>query len=248
MDNLSDPISQDSLRLTNVPAEQSSTRKRNANLLLPVLVTFLITALVFGLGGYYFGTISGQSLATKTSGPVTSLSSTDPSPTPTITAESVASSVENLVTFANDKYGYVTSYISNEKLSLVSCGAIGDDKVAGKERLILYDATIQSPDDDPLYECITQGENHLITLDASNTKDPCVSTESWKATERMVVVGGVNSTQCSNFFVGERLYPGPDEMTVTSIPLNNQYIHINLYGTEFASTYDQLLDNFEFTR
>lgn len=239
------PLNLPESNVVNQPASQlqnSSTNK--TNLFLPVLVTFLVSAVVFGFGGYFLGRQSSvaQTMTQHEKPKPIPIATNEPSASPT------SDTTSQLKTYINDTYGYSIRYEPSEGLALVSCGNAGRGKAPGEERLIFYDNSIKYPDIDPQYQCITQGENHLITIIHTASKDSCQGTESWKATEKSLEVGGVNSSKCEYVFVGEKLYPGSDERTVVSIPSGNQYILVNLYDNKFTNTYNELLSNFRFTQ
>lgn len=58
MENPTIPNPQNPQQLNNVPVEQNISPKQKTSLLIPVLITLLISAIVFGGGGYYFGKLS----------------------------------------------------------------------------------------------------------------------------------------------------------------------------------------------
>jgi hypothetical protein len=89
---------------------QSSTPDRRANLLLPVLITLFISAIVFGLGGYYFGKASrteNQALIQEKNDQGQNL----PSPTPN-SSPPTSEIQSDLLTYTSTKALYSFDYYS----------------------------------------------------------------------------------------------------------------------------------------
>src|SRR3990167_8612274 len=95
--NTSDPPSADAVQVNQSPISPQT----KANLTMPVLITFLVSSVLFGLGGYYFGK---QSSDPQPNNYIPSLS------TPTPIADSTASpmvaqSDSSLKTYTNQHLG-----------------------------------------------------------------------------------------------------------------------------------------------
>lgn len=66
MENQTIENPQNAQQVNNAPVEQTLASRQKMSLLLPVLLTFLISAIVFGLGGYYVGSqLSSKSLTNE---------------------------------------------------------------------------------------------------------------------------------------------------------------------------------------
>lgn len=74
------------------------------SLLLPVLITFVISGAVFGLGGYYVGV---QTITQQNSGQITNPTLTPQNPSPSPSAQAQPQSPENEeITYTNSQYGF----------------------------------------------------------------------------------------------------------------------------------------------
>ncbi|MBP7875508.1 hypothetical protein KA012_00750 [Candidatus Woesebacteria bacterium] len=98
-----------------VPASNPSTRK---GLLVPILVTFLITAVTFGSGGYFWGTLTKTANFSSTIGAENAASNNEVSPSPESSVPSLSPTA--LVPSCEDVTGLVGYQICHDSNKTMS--------------------------------------------------------------------------------------------------------------------------------
>ena len=184
------------------------------------------------------GTAAYFSLQSRQSPPVA-----QPHPTASAIASASADPTADWQTYTDKTHNFTLQYQPDDNLKQVLCPSKG----LRSERFVIYTLSEDTPTTDPAYQCDTQGEDHTITITTTEYAGNCQTTESWRGVESSILVGDTKAMMCKSTFVGESLYPGPGERTKATIPSGDQYIHIEIKGSEYIDTFTQILSTFQFT-
>lgn len=181
--------------------------------------------------------------------PITSVTPNLSQPPPANTTE--VTPLDNLdntkweTSYTNSKYQYSFSYKANPDLGAISCNKYGVRPFEGNERYIIYKLPSQSSEEN--YECLTQGENHAISVFFNPPPEmTCSDSSAWTGTGSTIEVADIEVVKCQQKFVGERVLPGPGETIWVSVPTQEGYLIILLDDTKYLETFNQVLSTFKF--
>lgn len=111
MENRSTIHSQISQQSQAASVEQNTSPKQKIHVLFPVLITFVISAIVFGFGGYYYG-ISIKETSNVKTGPISTTDFSSDAPTPSSTLSPNPLGIETLQ-YVHPENMYELKYPSN---------------------------------------------------------------------------------------------------------------------------------------
>lgn len=162
-------------------------------------------------------------------------------PAPDSTASQASNSdLANWKTYTNTKYGYSLKYEPNSELKQLTCSLQKADK--GEDVFILDENASTFP------ECGFGGYSWPISITPQGNIQDCNSTESWQSTRSEIKISGIDAIKCVQKFIGQMLYPGPDEITWVGLKYNSKFFVFNLSNSKYQSTFDQILSTFHFSK
>ena len=208
------PISnqKDFQQLNNNPIEQNISPKKQASLLFPVLITLLISAIVFGFGGYYYGSSVNQVSNLETESiSITDSRSNIPSPSP-------KSSDISLINYVHPEKMY--------KLEYPSGFIVKENKLGENQNSACHTELILAGSEEELNE---KYQGNIVV-------DVCKVAEQFFPDSQFSNIGGSEATQIT--LNGNNTYVKSGELDAFKLGSKFQVKRVTTYKNGYAYTFD----------